>query len=104
MKLAVIIPMAGAGRRFKDAGYEDYKPFIKVNGSFMVDMAIGPYPKEVKKYFIVCKEHLTGEQLDYLKNIENSEVVEIGRHENGPSYSIYQARNSFPEDYSYFIS
>lgn len=31
-----LIPMAGAGRRFKDAGYRDPKPFINVHGRPMV--------------------------------------------------------------------
>src|ERR1035441_1336071 len=104
MNLAVIIPMAGAGQRFKDSGYRDYKPFIKINGRFMVDWAIEPYPKGIKKFFIVCKEYLTAEQAAYLKNIENSELIEVAKHKSGPSYSIFLAKNSLPKEYSYFIS
>ena len=36
-ELNVLIPAAGEGKRFKDAGYEDPKPFIYVNGDYMID-------------------------------------------------------------------
>lgn len=104
MKLAVIIPMAGSGQRFKDAGYRDYKPFIKINGRFMVDLTIKPYPKSLKKFFIICRQHLTAAQIAYLKKLDNSEVIEISPHKNGPSFSIHAAKNSLPKDYSYFVS
>ena len=49
-ELAVIIPMAGYGQRFKDAGYNDYKPFIKIKEKYMINLALEPYPKNIKKY------------------------------------------------------
>jgi dTDP-glucose pyrophosphorylase len=36
----ILIPMAGIGSRFKDAGYEDSKPFIDVNGKPMIQRVI----------------------------------------------------------------
>lgn len=40
-----LIPMAGAGSRFSKEGYQDPKPFIKVNGKNMLQQAIRCLPK-----------------------------------------------------------
>ena len=34
--IQLIIPMAGIGKRFKDAGYTDPKPLININGTPMI--------------------------------------------------------------------
>ncbi|MBT7296857.1 NTP transferase domain-containing protein [Candidatus Woesearchaeota archaeon] len=70
----------------------------------MIDLALEPYPKEVKKYLIVNPDLLINDELNYLKNIENVEVLEIEGHKNGPSYSIYLVKDKLPKNYSYFIS
>lgn len=36
----IVIPMAGEGRRFKEAGYRDPKPFIDVSGMPMIEMVL----------------------------------------------------------------
>lgn len=36
--LKVILLAGGKGQRFKDAGYKDFKPFIKIKGQYMVDL------------------------------------------------------------------
>ena len=38
--LNVIIPMAGAGSRFKIAGYSRPKPFIDINGKMMIERVL----------------------------------------------------------------
>ena len=40
-----LIPMAGAGSRFSKEGYQDPKPFIKVNGKDMLKQSIRCLPK-----------------------------------------------------------
>lgn len=41
----ILLPMAGAGSRFSKEGYQDPKPFIKVNGKGMLKQAIRCLPK-----------------------------------------------------------
>ena len=36
----IVIPMAGMGKRFADAGYKDPKPFIDVLGKPMIQHVI----------------------------------------------------------------
>lgn len=38
--MKLIIPMAGNGKRFQEAGYSDRKPFVKVNGKEMIDVVL----------------------------------------------------------------
>ena len=40
MTLNILIPMAGEGKRFKDAGYEVYKAFLPVGRKRMIDAVI----------------------------------------------------------------
>lgn len=40
MTLNIVIPMAGEGRRFKEAGYEVYKAFLPVGRQRMIDAVI----------------------------------------------------------------
>ena len=59
----ILIPMAGAGSRFKKEGYQTAKPLILVNEKPMVIEATKHLPKG-KKYIYVCR----------LNNIENDNI------------------------------
>ncbi len=70
----VVIPMAGEGSRFRDAGYTIPKPFIPVGGKPMVAWVIeNMIPKhipldhyKIKFHLIVRSSHVTGNRLDSL--------------------------------------
>jgi len=53
-----LIPMAGEGKRFKDAGYTTPKPLIKVDGQPMVVKALKSLPKASTNILIVRKDQL----------------------------------------------
>lgn len=56
MVLNIVMPIAGAGQRFKDAGYDDPKPLIKIDGIPMWEMVAGNVlPKKHESIF-----HLIG--------------------------------------------
>ena len=52
-----LLPMAGNGSRFKKEGYQIPKPFIPVNGKFMLDQAVRCLPKTDKIIYGCLKEH-----------------------------------------------
>ena len=56
-----VIPMAGAGRRFRDAGYPEPKMLIRVRGRFLCEWALSSLPLECanKIIFIGLREHFT---------------------------------------------
>src|SRR3989338_620925 len=57
--MILLIPMAGNGQRFKDAGFKTVKPFIDVKGQWMVDWALKGFDlsKFRKIIFLVRMEH-----------------------------------------------
>lgn len=55
--LTVLIPMAGAGSRFAQAGYKLPKPLIDVNGKPMIQHVVDNLNMNAKFVFVVQKEH-----------------------------------------------
>ena len=53
------IPMAGAGSRFAKDGFSIPKPFLIVNGEYMVDQAIKCLPKTDKTIFGALESHMS---------------------------------------------
>lgn len=58
--LNIVIPMAGAGSRFADAGYQDPKPLIPVHGVPMIRLVIENIrPLTPHRFIFICrKAHL----------------------------------------------
>jgi NDP-sugar pyrophosphorylase family protein len=52
-KGSLIVPMAGLGKRFQDAGYQQTKPLIEVSGRSMVTTAIQSCPKAQQNMFVL---------------------------------------------------
>ena len=56
-KMNVLIPMAGAGSRFAQAGYTFPKPLIEVHGKPMIQVVVENLNIDAHYIFIVQKEH-----------------------------------------------
>jgi HAD superfamily hydrolase (TIGR01509 family) len=65
-KLNVLIPMAGLGSRFADAGFKLPKPLIDVNGKPMIKMVIDNLNIDANYIFIVQKDHYEKYNLEIL--------------------------------------
>ena len=55
--MKVLIPMAGKGKRFEEAGYSFPKPLIDVNGKTMIQMIVENLNFAAKHIFICQNEH-----------------------------------------------
>jgi dTDP-glucose pyrophosphorylase len=55
--MQILIPMAGSGQRFKDAGYKEIKPLINVINKPMIQAVIENLGKENSFIFVLNKEH-----------------------------------------------
>jgi len=55
--LNILIPMAGAGNRFAQAGYTFPKPLIDVNGQPMIQVVVDNINMDANYIFIVQEEH-----------------------------------------------
>lgn len=62
--MQLVVPMAGLGRRFADAGYELPKPLIPIDGTPMVVCAVRDLPKAERMIFVCHPEHVARYQID----------------------------------------
>ncbi len=68
-KLNVLIPMAGAGSRFEQAGYTFPKPLIEVKNKPMIQVVIENLNLEANYIYVVQKSHREKYNLDTLLNL-----------------------------------
>ena len=96
----VIIPMAGAGKRFSDVGYTIPKPFIPVKGKPMVQSVVENLNIEGKYIFIAQKSHSVGGNLEaFLKIISpNCEIILIDDITEGPACTALLAEEYINEE------
>jgi HAD superfamily hydrolase (TIGR01509 family) len=99
-KLNVVIPMAGAGSRFEQAGYTFPKPLIDVMGSPMIQMVIENLNIDSKFTFIVQKVHREKYNLDTLLNLiaPGCNIVEVDGITEGAACTVLLAREFIDND------
>ena len=78
-KMNVLIPMAGAGSRFEQAGYTFPKPLIDVNGKPMIQQVVDNLNIDARHIFIVQKSHYEKYALKHMLNLisPNCEIVQV---------------------------
>jgi len=62
--MQIVVPMAGLGRRFSDAGYTLPKPLIPVSGVPMVVRAVRDLPPAERVIFICHPQHVAEHHID----------------------------------------
>ncbi len=97
-KLTIIIPMAGLGSRFYNKGYTDPKPFIKVDGKYMIQKVIDNIGIVSDNYiFIMRKEH--EEYMDkFIKELKNVTIIYISELTEGAACTILKAEEYMNPD------
>ena len=85
MDVINLIPMAGEGKRFKDAGYTTPKPLINVDKLPMVVKSLQSLPKSNKNILIVRKDQLDINNFKLIieKYFNNILIIEIDYLTNG---------------------
>jgi beta-phosphoglucomutase-like phosphatase (HAD superfamily)/dTDP-glucose pyrophosphorylase len=68
-KLNVLIPMAGAGSRFEQAGYTFPKPLIEVRNKPMIQVVVENLNLDANYIYVVQKSHREKYNLDTLLNL-----------------------------------
>lgn len=78
--LNIVIPMAGRGSRFSNAGYTTPKPLIPVHGKTMIQIVIENLrPTCEHKFIFICQnDHMQKYQLESLLSSLTAEPVIIG--------------------------
>ena len=62
--MQIVVPMAGAGRRFQEAGYALPKPLIPVGGVPMVVRAVRDLPPASRIVFVCHPDHVAEHRID----------------------------------------
>ncbi len=73
----VVIPMAGAGSRFKIAGYELPKPFIEFDGKMMIEHVLKSFSMIEANFILVLQEKFLEEQKSQLAQIQQNYQVDF---------------------------
>jgi HAD superfamily hydrolase (TIGR01509 family) len=92
--LNVLIPMAGAGSRFAEAGYEFPKPLIDVNGKPMIQAVVDSLGINATYTYIVQEEHFNKYNLGYVLNLitPNCNIVKINGITEGAAITCLMAK------------
>lgn len=98
--LVVLIPMAGAGKRFQDAGYTFPKPLIDVDGKPMIQVVVENLAVEAHFVFVVQKEHYDQYNLKHLLNLiaPNCDIVLVDRLTEGAACTTLLAEQYIDND------
>lgn len=93
--LNILIPLAGSGKRFKEAGFTFPKPLIEINGKPMIQNVIENLNIVANWIFIVQKEHYNKYNLkNLLKNLQrNCKIVISDSLTQGAACTSLLAKN-----------
>lgn len=99
-KLNVLIPMAGAGSRFANAGYTFPKPLIEVRGKPMIQVVVENLNIEANYIFLVQKEHFEKYNLKYLLNLiaPGCKIVQVDGLTEGAACTTLLAKEHIDND------
>jgi NDP-sugar pyrophosphorylase family protein len=107
--MVIVIPMAGRGQRFVDAGYELPKPLISVRGAPMYSWALRSLPLDAasRLVFVCLEEHLVerGLEADIRERYRSYDpvVVSVTEVTGGQLCTVLEARELLPGDEALLI-
>ena len=99
-KMNVLIPMAGAGSRFAQAGYTFPKPLIDVEGKPMIQVVVDNLNIDATFIYVVQKSHREKYNLDTLLNLitPNCKIVEVDGLTEGAACTTLLAKEYIDSD------
>jgi HAD superfamily hydrolase (TIGR01509 family) len=92
--LVVLIPMAGAGSRFMQAGYTFPKPLIEVNRKPMIQVVVENLGIKAHYVFVVQPRHYDQFNLQYLLNLiaPGCDIIQIDKFTDGAACTTLLAK------------
>jgi len=104
--LTVLIPMAGAGSRFQQAGYTFPKPLIDVKGKPMIQVVVDNLNIKANYVYVVQKEHREKYNLDTLLNLitPGCKIVEVDGLTEGAACTALLAKEHIDKDTPLFFA
>lgn len=93
----IVIPMAGAGSRFLDAGFTTPKPLIKINEIEMIELVVNNIkPASIHKFIFICQQvHIEKYNLKNKLSLlaPGCEVIGLDEKTEGAACTVLAARN-----------
>jgi len=104
--LNVLIPMAGAGSRFVNAGYTFPKPLIEVKGKPMIQVVVENLNIKANFIYVVQKQHRAKYNLDTLLNLitPGCKIVETEGVTEGAACTALLAKEFIDSDNPLFFA
>lgn len=102
-RLNIVVPMAGRGSRFADAGYRDPKPLIDIGGRPMIQWVIENItPRRPHRFIFICQQ----EHLDHYPHISSAlrrlssgcEIVALTEVTEGAACTVLRSRQFIDSD------
>ena len=105
-KLNVLIPMAGAGSRFEQAGYTFPKPLIDVRNKPMIQVVVDNLNIDANYIYVVQKAHRAKYNLDTLLNLitPGCKIVEVDGLTQGAACTALLAKEFIDNDAPLFFA
>ena len=105
-RLNVLIPMAGAGSRFEQAGYTFPKPLIEVNNKPMIQVVIDNLNIDANYIYVVQKAHREKYNLDTMLNLitPGCKIVETNGVTEGAACTALLAKEYIDSDAPLFFA
>ena len=104
--MKILIPMAGKGKRFEDAGYSFPKPLIDINGKPMIQIIIENLNFPAEHIFLCQKEHSEKyslkELLDFIS--PNCKIVQVKGITEGAACTALLAKELINNDEELIIA
>jgi len=99
-QMNIIIPMAGAGKKFQERGYTFPKPIIDIHGKPMIQWVVENLNTDGHFIFIVLKEHYEKYQLEYLLNLiaPGCTIIQVSQRTEGAACTVLLAEQYINND------
>lgn len=104
-KINVVIPMAGKGSRFIDAGFSFPKPLIDINGMPMIELVVKNIAIDGNYIFIVRKDHYEKYNLFEMLNriVPGCKIIQVDEKQNGAASTCLFASDIIDNESPLFI-
>ena len=103
---SVVIPLAGIGSRFKNAGYSEHKSILDISGASMLERIMEKFPCQPTFYIVTTKSILStiSDHINFISSKYNISIVIIEDHKNGPAFTLFKAIDHLPDSSVTFLS
>jgi NDP-sugar pyrophosphorylase family protein len=100
-----LIPLAGRGSRFMNAGYKTPKPLLFISGKPMIIQAANSLPNSLNHIFVTLQAHLKDYSLDKVlkKEFPNSQILVISEVTDGQAITCSFGLKNVDENSSLLI-